>query len=69
MARADKATGEAVGVVFSPGGRVYSFNPAGLELAWNEKVICQTSRGQEYGRVVKPNHPLGQAPSEPAQAS
>ena len=65
MARAEKATGEAVGVVFSPGGRVYSFDPAGLELAWNEKVICQTSRGQEYGRVVKPNHPLEQAPSNP----
>ena len=47
---------EAVGVVFSDGGRVYSFDPAGLELAWNEKVICQTSRGQEFGRVVKANH-------------
>ena len=39
----------AVGVVFSPGGKVYSFDPGGLELAWNEKVICQTSRGQELG--------------------
>ena len=46
----------AVGVVFSPGGKVYSFNPAGLELAWNDRVICQTSRGQELGRVVEPNH-------------
>lgn len=46
----------AVGVVFSPGGKVYSFDPVGLELAWNEKVICQTSRGQEFGRVVKANH-------------
>jgi len=33
---------------------VYSFDPAGLELAWNERVICQTSRGREYGRVVQP---------------
>jgi cell fate regulator YaaT (PSP1 superfamily) len=48
----------AVGVVFSPGGKVYSFDPGGLELAWNEKVICQTSRGQELGRVVKANHEL-----------
>lgn len=48
----------AVGVVFSPGGKVYSFDPGGLELAWNEKVICQTSRGREYGRVVEPNHPV-----------
>ena len=49
---------EAVGVVFSPGGKVYSFDPGSLQLAWNEKVICQTSRGKEYGRVVEPNHPV-----------
>jgi cell fate regulator YaaT (PSP1 superfamily) len=48
----------AVGIVFSPGGKVYSFDPAGLELAWNERVICQTSRGLELGRVVKANHEL-----------
>jgi cell fate regulator YaaT (PSP1 superfamily) len=47
---------EAVGVVFSPGGKVYSFDPAGLELAWNDKVICQTARGKEHGRVVQANH-------------
>ena len=54
----------AVGVVFSPGGKVYSFDPGGLELAWNDKVICQTSRGPELGRVVKANHELepGAAP-------
>jgi cell fate regulator YaaT (PSP1 superfamily) len=55
----------AVGVVFSRGGKVYSFDPGGLELAWNEKVVCQTSRGQELGRVVKPNHDL---PDEPSPA-
>jgi cell fate regulator YaaT (PSP1 superfamily) len=48
----------AVGVVFSPGGKVYSFDPGALELGWNAKVICQTSRGREYGRVVQPNHEL-----------
>ena len=42
-----------VGVVFQPGGKVYSFDPAGLELRWDERVICQTSRGREYGRVVQ----------------
>jgi cell fate regulator YaaT (PSP1 superfamily) len=52
---------EAVGVVFSPGGKVYSFDPVGLELAWNEKVICQTARGREYGRVVQPNHEIPDA--------
>jgi cell fate regulator YaaT (PSP1 superfamily) len=55
----------AVGVVFSPGGKVYSFDPAGLELTWNTKVICHTSRGQELGRVVKPNHELRPPPSQP----
>jgi cell fate regulator YaaT (PSP1 superfamily) len=50
-----------VGVVFSPGGKVYSFDPVGLELAWNERVVCQTSRGQELGRVVKANHELEEA--------
>lgn len=54
----------AVGVVFSPGGKVYSFDPGVLELSWNAKVICQTSRGREYGRVVEPNHEL----SDPGQA-
>jgi cell fate regulator YaaT (PSP1 superfamily) len=56
---------EAVGVVFSGGGRVYSFDPAGLELAWNERVICQTSRGQEFGRVVQANHELEAPPAQP----
>ena len=43
-----------VGVVFQPGGKVYSFDPGGLELRWDERVICQTARGREYGRVVEP---------------
>jgi cell fate regulator YaaT (PSP1 superfamily) len=49
---------DAVGVVFSPGGKVYSFDPGELELAWNDKVICETSRGREFGRVVQPNHTI-----------
>jgi cell fate regulator YaaT (PSP1 superfamily) len=56
---------QAVGVVFSAGGRVYSFDPAGLDLAWNERVICQTSRGQEFGRVVKATQELAEAPTPP----
>ena len=47
----------AVGVVFSPGGKVYSFDPGELELAWNDRVICETSRGREYGRVVEASRP------------
>jgi cell fate regulator YaaT (PSP1 superfamily) len=56
---------EAVGVVLSAGGRVYSFDPAGLDLVWNEKVVCQTSRGYELGRVVKAHHPLREPPPQP----
>jgi cell fate regulator YaaT (PSP1 superfamily) len=56
---------QAVGVVFSDGGRVYSFDPAGLDLAWNEKVICHTAHGHEFGRVVKPNHELEEPPAAP----
>jgi cell fate regulator YaaT (PSP1 superfamily) len=55
----------AVGVVFSPGGKVYSFDPGGLELGWNERVICQTSRGQELGRVVQGNRELPTEPKAP----
>ncbi len=50
-----------VGVVFSQGGQVQQFDPDGLVLAWNERVICNTQRGREYGRVVQANHeaPVG----------
>ena len=58
----------AVGVVFSPGGKVYSFDPGGLELAWNDQVICQTSRGQELGRVVKGNHEFDGEPDAPLKS-
>jgi cell fate regulator YaaT (PSP1 superfamily) len=44
---------QVVGVVFQPGAKVYSFDPAGLDLRWDEKVICQTARGRELGRVVQ----------------
>jgi cell fate regulator YaaT (PSP1 superfamily) len=50
------------GVVFSPGGKVYSFDPDGLDLHWNDKVICQTSRGLEFGRVVEGNHEVDDTP-------
>jgi cell fate regulator YaaT (PSP1 superfamily) len=50
-------------VVFSPGGKVYSFDPGELELEWNDRVICQTARGREYGRVVQAAYePGGESP-------
>lgn len=37
---------------------MYSFDPGGLELAWNDRVVCQTSRGRELGRVVQAAHAI-----------
>jgi cell fate regulator YaaT (PSP1 superfamily) len=54
-----------VGVVFSEGGRVYSFDPGTMSLAWNEKVVCQTTHGQELGRVVQANHEPTEPPAAP----
>src|SRR5439155_10706308 len=50
-----------VGVVFQPGGKIYSFDPGGLELRWDERVICQTARGRDYGRIVQPPHTVPDA--------
>ena len=55
----------AVNVVFSPGGKVYSFDPNGLELAWDQRVICNTSRGLELARVVTGNHEVERSQKEP----
>ena len=45
-----------VGVVFQSGGKVEQLDPNGLELRWNERVICETARGEAYGRVVEEAH-------------
>src|SRR5205823_8762018 len=52
---------QVVGVVFQPGAKVYSFDPAGLDLRWDQKVICQTARGRELGRVVQAAHEVPDA--------
>ncbi|MDD4569762.1 MAG: stage 0 sporulation family protein [Tepidanaerobacteraceae bacterium] len=41
-----------VGVRFKKAGKVYYFNPGGLELSLGDKVIVETSRGVEYGEIV-----------------
>ena len=40
------------GVRFRNGGKVYYFDPNGLDLKGGTRVIVETSRGQECGRVV-----------------
>lgn len=41
-----------VGVRFKKAGKVYYFNPGGLELIVGDKVIVETSRGVEWGEIV-----------------
>ena len=43
---------QIVGVRFKMAGKVYYFDPAGLELEVNDYVIVETSRGMELGKVV-----------------
>jgi cell fate regulator YaaT (PSP1 superfamily) len=43
---------QIVGVRFRTAGKVYYFDPAGLELEVNDYVIVETSRGMEMGKVV-----------------
>jgi cell fate regulator YaaT (PSP1 superfamily) len=52
---------EVVGVVFRGGGKVYHFDPAGLELSRGDRVVVQTSSGPEIGQVVEPSHAVDDA--------
>jgi cell fate regulator YaaT (PSP1 superfamily) len=41
-----------VGIRFRPVGKVYYFDPAGVELKDGDQVVVETARGQELGRVI-----------------
>jgi cell fate regulator YaaT (PSP1 superfamily) len=43
---------DVVGIRFKPAGKVYYFDPAGLELKVNDCVVVKTTRGLELGQVV-----------------
>ena len=43
---------EIVGIRFKRAGKVYYFEPAGIDLEVNDHVVVKTSRGLELGRVV-----------------
>jgi len=43
---------DIVGIRFKRAGKVYYFDPAGIDLEVNDHVIVETSRGLELGRVV-----------------
>ncbi|MFC1861741.1 stage 0 sporulation family protein [Chloroflexota bacterium] len=43
---------EIVGVRFKKAGKVYYFDPAGIDLEVNDYVVVETTRGLELGQVV-----------------
>ena len=57
---------DIVGIRFKRAGRVYFFDPAGIDLAVNDHVVVKTSRGLELGQVViAPEQVLDNEVSEP----
>ena len=60
---------ELVGVRFKRAGRVYYFDPQGMELEVNDYVVVSTARGPELGRVViSPRQILANEITEKAMA-
>ncbi|TLS35093.1 PSP1 domain-containing protein [Pseudalkalibacillus caeni] len=43
---------EVVGVRFKKAGKIYYFDPNGIDIPENDFVIVETARGIEYGKVV-----------------
>ncbi len=46
---------EIIGIKFKNGGKVYFFNPRGIEFTQGEKAIVETARGVEIGLVCLEN--------------
>ena len=46
---------EVIGVRFRQTGKIYYFDPNGMNIEQNENVIVETARGLEYGQVVSGN--------------
>jgi cell fate regulator YaaT (PSP1 superfamily) len=42
-----------VSVVFGDGGKIYHFDAGSLELAVGDRVVVETARGTDFGRVVE----------------
>ena len=45
-----------IGVRFKAGGKVYYFDPGGLDIQKDDYVIVETSRGTECGEVSQGPH-------------
>ena len=46
---------EIIGVRFKNGGKIYFFNPSGLQINVGDPVIVETARGLEYGECAQEN--------------
>lgn len=46
---------EVIGVRFKDVGKIYYFDPAGMQVGRDAHVIVETARGVEFGTVVLPN--------------
>ena len=44
-----------IGVRFKKLGKIYFFNPKGIKVQKGDKVIVETSQGEEYAEVLIPN--------------
>ncbi len=53
-------TYEIIGVRFKETGKIYYFDPQGLQITENDHVIVETARGIEYGNVAVPNRIVGE---------
>ena len=51
---------EVVSIRFSDKGKIYFFDPHGLEIAKDTKVIVETAKGLEYGECVYGNHEVNE---------
>ena len=45
---------KVIGVRFKKSGKIYYFDPGEVQVALNDYVIVETTRGIEYGKVVIP---------------
>ena len=44
-----------VGIRFKKLGKIYFFNPKGIKVQKGDKVIVETSQGEEYAEILNPN--------------
>lgn len=50
-----------IGVRFRPAGKVYFFDPAGMDIKTGDHVIVETARGIEFGHVVLGNRAVDES--------